>query len=145
MKDRGRLSRIDISTQVILAENHNLKDLFCLHRPLPLWCSLHPCVSICIAAQKMRRRGGQNRWRSTLRAAACLTPLSTNDSPCGSQAGSYSRLIDSCFTQLKAQGPSRTCNESREEEQEEDKKKKIPPAARGAAFMEGHAPFIFVY
>jgi len=26
------------------------------------------------------------------------------------------RLIDSCITQLKAQGPTRTCNESREEE-----------------------------
>ena len=31
------------------------------------------------------------------------------------EAGSYSRLIDSCITQLKAQGPSRTCNESKEE------------------------------
>ena len=29
------------------------------------------------------------------------------------------RLIDSCITQLKAQGPSRTCNESREEEEED--------------------------
>ena len=28
--------------------------------------------------------------------------------------GSYLRLIDSCITQLKAQGPSRTCNESKE-------------------------------
>ena len=28
------------------------------------------------------------------------------------------RLIDSCITQLKAQGPSRTCNESKEEEEE---------------------------
>ena len=27
------------------------------------------------------------------------------------------RLIDSCITQLKAQGPSRTCNESKEEEE----------------------------
>ena len=27
----------------------------------------------------------------------------------------YLRLIDSCITQLKAQGPSRTCNESKEE------------------------------
>ena len=27
----------------------------------------------------------------------------------GSEAGSYLRLIDSCITQLKAQGPSRTC------------------------------------
>ena len=37
--------------------------------------------------------------------------------PCsGSEASSYLRLIDSCITQLKAQGPSRTCNESKEEE-----------------------------
>jgi len=28
------------------------------------------------------------------------------------------RLIDSCITHLKAQGPSRTCNESKEEEEE---------------------------
>jgi len=34
----------------------------------------------------------------------------------GSEAGSYVRLIDSCITQLKAQLPSRTCNESKEEE-----------------------------
>ena len=34
---------------------------------------------------------------------------------CGTEAGSYLRLIDSCITQLKAQGPSRTCNESKEE------------------------------
>ena len=32
----------------------------------------------------------------------------------GSEAGSYLRLIDSSITQLKAQGPSRTCNESKE-------------------------------
>ena len=32
----------------------------------------------------------------------------------GSEAGSYLRLIDYCITQLKAQGPSRTCNESKE-------------------------------
>ena len=30
------------------------------------------------------------------------------------------RLADSCITQLKVQGPSRTCNESKEEEEEED-------------------------
>ena len=35
------------------------------------------------------------------------------------EAGSYLRLIDSCITQLKAQGPSRTCNESKEEEEED--------------------------
>ena len=34
---------------------------------------------------------------------------------CGTEAGSYLRLIDSCITQPKAQGP-RTCNESKEED-----------------------------
>jgi len=34
----------------------------------------------------------------------------------GTEAGSYLRLMDSCISQLKAQGPSRTCNESKEEE-----------------------------
>ena len=38
----------------------------------------------------------------------------------GSEAGSYLRRIDSCITQLKAQGPSRTCNESNTEEEEKD-------------------------
>ena len=38
--------------------------------------------------------------------------------PCSdSEAGSCLRLIDSCITQLKAQGPYRTCNESKEEEE----------------------------
>ena len=35
------------------------------------------------------------------------------------EAGSYLRFIDSCITLLKAQGPTRTCNESKEEEEEE--------------------------
>ena len=34
----------------------------------------------------------------------------------GSEARSYLRLIDSCITQLKGQGPSRTCHESKGEE-----------------------------
>ena len=33
------------------------------------------------------------------------------------EAGSYVRLMDSCITQLEAQGPSRTCNESQGEEE----------------------------
>ena len=33
----------------------------------------------------------------------------------GSQAGSYLRRIDSCITQLEAQGPSTTFNESKKE------------------------------
>ena len=34
------------------------------------------------------------------------------------EAGSYLRLIDSCITHRKVQGPSRTCNESKEEEED---------------------------
>ena len=40
-----------------------------------------------------------------------------NDATPGSEEGSYLRLIDSCITQLKAQGPSRTSNQSKEEEE----------------------------
>ena len=47
-----------------------------------------------------------SRWTSTNPQAVCT------------EAGSYLRPIDSCITQLKAQGPSRTCNESKEEEEE---------------------------
>ena len=39
---------------------------------------------------------------------------------CGNEEGSYLRLIDSCTTQLKAQRPSKTCDESQEEEEEEE-------------------------
>ena len=40
-------------------------------------------------------------------------------SPTLCTTGSYLRRIDSCITQLKAQGPSRTRNESKEEEEED--------------------------
>ena len=36
---------------------------------------------------------------------------------CGTEAGSYLRLVDSCITQLEAQEPSRTCNKSKEEDE----------------------------
>jgi len=42
---------------------------------------------------------------------------------CASEPRSYLSLVDSCITQLKAHGPSRTCNESNEEEE-----KKVPPS-----------------
>ena len=54
---------------------------------------------------------------------------------CGNEAGSYLRLTDTCITQLEAQGPSRTCNESEEEEKGNLEKflgvagrRKLPPA-----------------
>ena len=42
---------------------------------------------------------------------------SSVDLSISTETGSYFRLIDSCITQLKAQGPSGTCNESKEEEE----------------------------
>jgi len=49
----------------------------------------------------------------------------------GDAARSYLRLIDSCITQRKAQGPSRICNESKEEEEEGDAARRA--AERGLA------------
>ena len=46
-----------------------------------------------------------------------LYPLSLN--PRCVALGSYFRFIDSCTTQLEAQGPSRTCHENKEEKTEE--------------------------
>jgi len=47
---------------------------------------------------------------------------------CGTEAGSYLRRIDSCITQLKAQGPSRTCNESKAEERDSNDARASPCA-----------------
>jgi len=60
------------------------------------------------------------RWKLEVtprrrRSASPLQPVGVCN---GSEAGSCLRLTDSCITQLKDQGPSRTCNESKEEEEE---------------------------
>ena len=62
------------------------------------------------------REGGRER------ASLSLTPPAESANKRaqvrqGSEAGSYLRRIDPCTTQLKARGPSRTCNESKEEEE----------------------------
>ena len=46
-----------------------------------------------------------------------VTGVALRAVPLPSSRVAYLRLIDSCITQLKAQGPSRTCNESKEEEE----------------------------
>ena len=51
----------------------------------------------------------------------------------GNEAGSYSRLIDSCIAQLKAQGPSRTCDECKEEEEENIRELRIAPIVSNRA------------
>jgi len=43
----------------------------------------------------------------------------------GSEAGSNLRPIDSCITQLEAQGPYRTCNESKEEEAQRERERLV--------------------
>ena len=48
----------------------------------------------------------------------CTLSIDITEMCGGTEAGSYLRLTDSCITQFKAQGPSRTCNESKEEEEE---------------------------
>ena len=58
------------------------------------------CVCVCVCLSPFRARIRRNRrvgWGEG-----------------GTEAGSYLRLVDSCITQLKAQGPSRTCNEGKD-------------------------------
>ena len=52
---------------------------------------------------------------------------------CGNEAGSYLRLVDSCITQLKAQGPARACDESKEEEEEEEEQDDSSTLGRGGS------------
>ena len=54
--------------------------------------------------------------RDGVRDPNSLRPWHFTEICCGAEAGSYLRLIDSCITQLKAQGPSRTCNASNQED-----------------------------
>jgi len=51
------------------------------------------------------------------RPLRCLPAVHPGNHSIEMEAGSYLRRIDSFITQLKAQGPSRTCNESNEEEE----------------------------
>ena len=52
--------------------------------------------------------------------------------------GSSLRLVDSCITQLKAQGPFRTCHETQER-----KKKKVGRVGRGPVCV-GHFLFVII-
>jgi len=58
--------------------------------------------------------GFTSRAQSSGVLCSSLSGFFTISTTC-TEAGSYLRPIDSCITQLKAQGPSRTCNESTEE------------------------------
>jgi len=64
----------------------------------------------------------------------------------GSEAGSYLRLIDSCISKIKAQGPSRTCNESKEEYREHREvgahRLHDPPLLRGGLVFKAHRLFV---
>ena len=81
------------------------------------------CGRVCSGQERNRRlaagvlrkvqvcRGGASGAPPPAGAASLLCALRSGE------AGSYLRLIDSCITQLKAHGPSRTCNESKEEDE----------------------------
>ena len=61
--------------------------------------------------QKALPRGSGRRQEPRCRSRAQNSGTQTCK-----EAGSYLRLIDSCITQLEAQGPRRTCDESKTEE-----------------------------
>ena len=81
----------------------------------------------------MWRSGGAG-WLETQRCSAWASGPSGaqnnhfTEMYCGTEAVSYLRLTDSCTTQLKAEGPSRTCNESKEEKKKFDTSHPEPDA-----------------
>ena len=78
---------------------------------------LHPTVGLCLGPYGGPRGGAVSYERGTPVPGHLAVPWKESaESSRGWCVGSYLRLIDSCITQLKAQGPSRTCNESKEEE-----------------------------
>jgi len=89
------------SSRVDLSASH-------AHEPIPdslLW-TITCCASVCASLAHTERPYRIHIHVIHLRAVT--QPELDRD---------YLRLIDSCITQLKAQGPSRTCNESKEEEE----------------------------
>ena len=76
----------------------------------------HSTLGLSVIKQQKKRRLTLVAW---IGRGALLEPVHFTEMSSVSEAGSYLRLIDSCITQLKAQGPSRTCNKSEEEEEEE--------------------------
>ena len=70
--------------------------------------------STCLSGEKQHPQRRRHRRRRLDQAG----PPPGTEMCSGSEAGSYLGLIDACITQLRAQGPSRTCNESKEEEEE---------------------------
>ena len=63
---------------------------------------------------------GGNLTDNRVRRLALVKNIHFTEMCSGSETGSFSRLIDSCITQLKAQGPSGNCDESKGDEEEED-------------------------
>jgi len=77
------------------------------------------------------------RWRERERQREKTFPLKGYASTSGRtpherfiHVGSCLRPIDFCITRLKAQGPSRTCNESKEEEEVGEGRATLPLSAR---------------
>ena len=83
-------------------------------------CETSPLSTFGSMSSQSRSKGDQANQTST--HASRFKNDHFTQMCCGDKAGSYLRLIDSCITRLKAQGPSRTCNESKEEEEEEEAK-----------------------
>ena len=74
---------------------------------------------ICTGARRNPATCGTNPDNGRRQSDATLRSKAENRGVVVTEAGWHLRLIDSCSTQLKSQGPSRICNESKEEEEED--------------------------
>ena len=100
---RRRLEEgIRATARVMQPESDNVHLISWYKRQCPSMFLVQKTMSIYFPGTK------DNRLEEGIRATARVMHFTEMCS--GSEAGSYLRLIDSCITQLKAQGPSRTCN-----------------------------------
>ena len=94
--------------------------------------SLHVCISaslhLCMCASLPSCISDSPR-RACHANLASDSKVTRDDPP-----RSYVRLIDSCITQSKAQGPSRTCTESKKEGGEDPPRPLWPSSGRGNVF-----------
>ena len=68
-----------------------------------------------VVVRDVRRKRGRDQ-RFEARGDPHVVPFHWLAASAMGGGAAYLRLMDSCITHLKDQGPSRTCNESKEEE-----------------------------
>jgi len=103
--------------------------------PYTLKCNPYPCDTMMGMMSSVTRSDSYSALNEEALTVSHLFPFFY-------EAGSYLRLIDSCITQRKAQGSSRTCNESNDG-RSRAQTPTLPSTRRPSRFL--HSPSAFFH